>query len=146
MPDFTFDSARKIFKQFAPKPEPEPARVTAARRLLERTPSEARDEIAAEIIRQARDVDEVNALHAMTRQMLDADEHASEQHLVMTVTEALKPPEPNPPYLDDDQRLRDPAGNLVDVMGTDWHTKPWYPEARDLLRDAGYEHAEHGTG
>jgi hypothetical protein len=142
MPDFTFPSAQKVYESLAPKPAPEPPRIVAARQLLENTPPEARDDVAAAVIRQAKDIDEVHALHAIAREMLAADTQAAEQQLVAKVTEALKPPEPAQPYLDDDARLRDPAGNLVDVMGTDWHGASWYPQAADLLRDAGYEHTD----
>jgi hypothetical protein len=140
-PNFTFESARKVFEQLAPKPPPDLPRIAAARQLLERTPAKARDEVGAELIRQAKDADEVDTLHGMVREMLTADAKAAEEQLVQQVAEPLRP-ERLSPYLDDDQRLRSPSGEVVDVMGTDWHDQPWYSEAAQLLRDAGYEHAD----
>jgi hypothetical protein len=109
-------SARAIFEQLVPKPAPEPPRIAAARQLLERTPAEARDQIGAELIRQAKDAAEVDTLHRIVRDMLNADTQAAEESLVRHVTEAMaEPANPGRPasYLDDAGRLRDPAGNVV---------------------------------
>jgi hypothetical protein len=53
---------------------------------LEFTPPTARDEIGAELIHPARDVDKVNTLHGMVRGMVDADAQAAQEVLVRQVT------------------------------------------------------------
>jgi hypothetical protein len=112
MPDFGYASANEVFMSLAPPVEPEPPRLSAARRLLERTPADARDVVGAELIKHARGPDEVEALHGMVRGMLAEDQRQADEALASTVAEALKvdePPKPEShdgPYLDDDGRLR----------------------------------------
>jgi hypothetical protein len=78
----TFDSARKVYEQLTPKPPPEPPRIAAARQLLENNPPEARDQIGAELIRQARDADEVDTLHGIVCDTLADDDGRDEDELV----------------------------------------------------------------
>lgn len=133
MLEFTFTSARGVFEDLAPKPPPEPPRVAAARQLLERTPADARDQIGAELIRQAKSADEVNALHGIVRQMLDADAQAAEENLVRQVTQALAEPDEHRPYRDDDGNVRDPSGNVIDPASEDWWDRPWAGDVAKLL-------------
>jgi hypothetical protein len=70
VPDFTFESARKVYEQLAPKPAPENPKVVAARKLLERTPTGGRDMVGAAIIKRAASPDETMALYGVVSEVI----------------------------------------------------------------------------
>jgi hypothetical protein len=136
--DFGFESANAIYESLAPAPEPEPPRITAARKVLEKTSPDVRDQVGAELIRQAKGPAEVEALHTMVRGMLADDQRQADEALASKIAEAMKveepaKPEPSGPYLDDDGQLRDPSGNVVDATSEDWWDRPWANDAAKLL-------------
>jgi hypothetical protein len=119
MPEFTHDSARRLWYELAPsKPPPEVP--------PDFGPSQFIDPMG----------------YAEREQQRLASAQTSTGAAAMSHVTAPVAPDQHSPYLDDDGRLRDPSGRLVDVMGEDWWQQPWYRQAADLLRQAGYEHVD----
>ena len=122
-PSWTYDSAKKVYERLAPKPTPEPRRVTAAREAFERVQSrEARDLVAAELIRSIpADVDpeaETRAILTLQAELDAADDAKAQDAVLKEVEQALAPErsatrDDRGPYVDDDGKLRSGDGRVV---------------------------------
>jgi hypothetical protein len=146
-PSWTYDSAKKVYERLAPKPTPEPRRVTAARKAFERVNSrEARDLVAAELIRSIpADVDpetETRAILALQAELDAADDATAHDAVLREVEQALapersaEPDETHKPYRDDYGNVRNPSGRVIDPASEDWWGESWANDAAELLGPA----------
>jgi len=129
----------------AAKPANEPPLVRTARQVLANTkPGLARQAAYEALVARTGNPDhtgmpttnpagELDGIRVVVGEIEQAEAAAASTEIERQVTEALQPPAPAGPYLDDDGALRDPSGHVVDLASEDWWDAPWAGDAAKLL-------------